>query len=186
MLPSEFENYRRRLTKWRLRATENVLIISVCEKKLGLYRGSRLCFECLVSSAERGRSCREGSLGTPWGLHAVAEKHGSGLPEGAVLVGRQFTGECWFDRADCGPDQKALVTTRILRLRGLEEGINIGPGIDSFNRFIYLHGTNHPNRFPENISAGCLLLNDPDLLTLFNDVPVGTHVWLSEPDCSGA
>lgn len=181
MLDNEFENYRRRLDRLRLRATEHVLIVSLCEKKLGLYHRETLCFTCGVSSARRGRSCREGSLGTPWGLHEVAEKAGAGEPPGTVFVARRSTGRLWFEREDHGPDQKSLVTTRILRLRGLETGTNSGPGIDSFDRFIYLHGTNHPEHFPENISAGCILLRDPDLLRLFESLPSQAHVWLSEP-----
>lgn len=182
MLHSEFENYRRRLERLRLRATDHVLIVSVCEKKLGLYHRETLSFSCPVSSAARGRSCKEGSFGTPWGLHEVAEKAGAGEPMGTVFAARRSTGQRWFERDDHGPDQKALVTTRILRLGGLEPGTNRGPGIDSFERFIYLHGTNHPARFPENLSAGCLLLLDPDLTDLYERVPLNAHVWLSEPE----
>lgn len=181
MLPREFENYCRRLERLHLRATEHALIVSVGEKKLGLYHRETLCFTCQVSAARRGRSCQEGSLGTPWGLHEIAEKAGAGEPPGTVLVARRPTGQRWFEREDHGPGQKPLVTTRILRLRGLENGTNRGPGIDSFERFIYLHGTNHPDRFPENISAGCLLLRDPDLMGLFESVSLHAHVWLSEP-----
>jgi lipoprotein-anchoring transpeptidase ErfK/SrfK len=111
----------------------------------------------------------------------VAEKHGSEATDGMVFVAREPTGERWRDRPDAGPDQKSLVTTRILRLRGLEPGINAGSGIDSFDRYIYIHGTNHPDRFPENISAGCLLMRDDDLIELFEQVPLGTHVWISAP-----
>jgi hypothetical protein len=134
-----------------------------------------------VSFGVKPRSCEAGSYGTPWGLHEIAEKHGAGEPAGMVFISRKPTGARWKDRADAGPDQKSLVTTRILRLRGLEPGVNSGEGIDSFDRYIYIHGTNHPERFPENLSAGCLLMRDSDLIPLFDQVPVGTHVWISAP-----
>ena len=33
-----------------------------------------------------------------------------------------------------------------MRLRGLEEGLNKGPEMDSYDRYIYIHGTNHEDR----------------------------------------
>lgn len=175
------ERYTSRLGELQLSGTKHVLVADLGEKKLALWHRGSCCAEYAVSFGERQRSCCDGSLGTPWGLHVLAEKHGAGEPAGMVFVSREPTGERWEDRADAGPDQKSLVTTRILRLRGLEPGLNSGEGIDSFERFIYIHGTNHPERFPENVSAGCLLMRDPDLLDLFEHVPVGTHVWISAP-----
>ena len=42
-----------------------------------------------------------------------------------------------------------LILTRILTLDGLEDGVNRGPGCDSLERYIYIHGTNQ-----EPCSAG--------------------------------
>ncbi len=148
------------------------------EQKLLHGRGGQVRAAYPFSYSRLPPSCRENSFGTPWGLHAVAEKHGAGAPPGMVFSGRVATGLRWMERADAGPDQPALVTTRILRLRGLEPGLNSGPGCDSFARFIYIHGTNFPERFPENLSKGCLLLRDADLIALFDAVPVGAHVWI--------
>lgn len=70
------------------------------------------------------------------------------------------------------------VTTRILRLRGLEPGRNAGPGVDTYNRYVYIHGTCRPERFPENLSAGCLTLLDDDLIALYDAVPEGALLWI--------
>ena len=164
-----------------LSGTDHVLVIDLGEKKLAFRQAGTCVEDYPISCRKRPRSCRDGSLGTPWGLHEVVEKHGAGEAAGTVFVSRKSTGEHWSDRGDAGPDQKCLVTTRILRLRGLEPGLNAGNGIDSYDRYIYIHGTNHPHRFPENISAGCLLMRDDDLMDLFDKVPVGTHVWISPP-----
>lgn len=126
----------------------------------------------------RPPSCVENSGGTPWGLHAIAEKHGADAPPGTAFVARQPLGH-YRDLPDAGPAQKAYVTTRILWLRGLEPGHNAGPGVDSYARYIYIHGTNHPERFPTRDSGGCLLLRDEDLIALFATVPVGAHVWIA-------
>jgi lipoprotein-anchoring transpeptidase ErfK/SrfK len=91
------------------------------------------------------------------------------------------TGQCWQDARGQGNDGGSLVTTRILRLGGLEPGLNKGEGIDSFDRYIYIHGTNHPDRFPENISAGCILMLDEALIELFDLVTEGSHVLILRP-----
>ena len=98
-----------------------------------------------------------------------------------VFRGRVAIGKRWQDDPELKDNPACLVTTRILRLRGLETGLNAGPGVDTHDRFIYIHGTNHPERFPENISSGCLVLRDEDLLKLFAQIPEGTHVWLGKP-----
>ncbi|HSH09038.1 MAG TPA: L,D-transpeptidase [Oceanipulchritudo sp.] len=178
LLVNYFDAYLECLKRHDLKRTQHVLIVVLCEKNLQFWAGDRLVGSCPVSHSKRPLSCQEGSLGTPWGLHEVAEKHGDGQPAGMVMVGRLPTGQCWSERSDTGPDQPSLVTTRILRLRGLESGLNAGPGIDSFDRYIYIHGTNFPERFPENVSAGCLLLRDQDLLPLYDSVPAGAHVYI--------
>ena len=53
--------------------------------------------------------------------------------------------------------------------------------MDSFDRYIYIHGTNHPVCFPENISAGCILMLDEALMELFDAVPEGSHVFIQRP-----
>ena len=159
-----------------------MLLALLGEKNLVHLAGESAVATYRFSYSERPPSCREGSLGTPCGLHQVADKIGDGAPHGMIFRGRVATGECWQDREDAGPAQRNFVTTRILRLRGLEEGLNAGPGVDSYDRYIYIHGTNHPGRFPDNISHGCLLMQDEDLLRLFDAVPERTHVFISPPE----
>jgi hypothetical protein len=61
-----------------------------------------------------------------------------------------------------------LVLTRILWLEGLEPGVNAGPGIDSHERFIYLHGTSQEHLLGTPASHGCIRLSNRDVITLFN------------------
>ena len=173
-----FESYLQSLQRLNLNRTENVLIADLGEKILKHWRGDECLAACTFSFGKKPLSCREGSNGTPWGLHEIAAKHGGEDPPGMVFIGRVATGERYVDRADAGPDQPTLVVTRILRLRGLEPGLNSGPGIDSFDRFIYIHGTNKPEHFPENISAGCLLLQDEPLIQLYPEIPLHSHVYI--------
>ena len=173
---------RARARELDLREPEHVLLVRLGERKMAhlAHRAGdwRLAATMLCTGSPRPPSNQEGSLATPLGLHAVDEKFGHGVPAGTVFVGRVNTGKTYAERADAGPDQKALVTTRILWLAGLEPGFNAGGAVDTKARYIYIHGTNHPDKFPEPHSSGCLNLRDDDLIRLYAEVPVGTWVWI--------
>lgn len=177
---NELEAYRTRARALDLQSPDHVIVADLGEQILRLHetRSGSVLGEWPVSSGKRPRSCRQDSLGTPWGLHEVAEKYGDNAPPGMVFKGRVATGRRWQDLPEEADATGSLVTTRILRLRGLEPGLNAGPGVDSYDRYIYIHGTNRPGAFPQNISSGCLLMRDPDLLALYESVPTGTHVWI--------
>ncbi len=130
-----------------------------------------------VSTSKRPPSCEEDSLGTPWGLHQVEEKIGEGEAVGMVFKGRVPTGKT-FDRYEGEEAEGNLITTRILRLRGMEEGLNSGGNCDSWNRYIYIHGTNHEDRIGSPASSGCVQLTNEDMLDVFERVPVGTKLLI--------
>jgi lipoprotein-anchoring transpeptidase ErfK/SrfK len=167
-----------------MEVTDDVLLAFLGEKKLEHWRRDpgvahwRREAIYAVSSGKNPPSCVAGSEGTPWGLHCVAEKFGEGASAGTVFIGRVSTGERYFERQDAGPEQRMFVTTRILRLRGLEAGLNAGAGVDSYDRYIYIHGTTRPEQFPENLSGGCLTLLDEPLIELYGAVPEGSLVWI--------
>lgn len=166
------------LQRQDLEPTQHVVIADLGEKNLKLLKPGQEENTFPFSFSKRPISCEENSLGTPWGLHEVTEKYGEGEPAGMVFEGRKAIGKCWHELPDTSPEQPCSVTTRILRLKGLEDGLNSGPGVDSYNRYIYIHGTNHPDKFPMNISAGCLVMLDEALIQLYDQVPVGTHVMI--------
>ena len=109
----------------------------------------------------------------------VCEKIGEGEPEGMVFKGRRPIGLRYWE-CDPGEQRKNLITTRILRLHGLEEGVNRGGDHDTFARMVYLHGTNHEDRIGQPASAGCLQVTNEDALELFELVPVGTHLLIEK------
>lgn len=134
----------------------------------------------MISTGRNGLSCVENSGGTPTGLHVVCEKIGDGEPLDSVFVGRKPIGKTWRElKAEGEPPEKARVTTRILRLKGLEEGVNSGPGVDSCARYIYIHGTVFESEIGTPTSAGCITLLNRDILELFNAVPEGTLVHVT-------
>jgi hypothetical protein len=159
--------------------TEHCLCVKIGEQKLYHFHGEELEKAYVISTSAKPPSCVENSLGTPTGLHEVAEKIGDGAVPGMVFKSRVATGGTWREAL---PEEmrKNLVTTRILRLRGLEPGHNAGPGCDSYDRYIYIHGTNHPEKLGQPQTAGCPVLSDADVIELFDKVPEGSLVWMEQ------
>ena len=61
---------------------------------------------------------------------------------------------------------------------GLEEGINRGGSVDSFARYVYIHGTNHEENLGKPASSGCLQVANLDAVELFDLVPLKTHLFI--------
>ena len=71
-----------------------------------------------------------------------------------------------------------IVTSRILWLKGLEEGLNLGPGVDSMSRYIYIHGTAEEGLIGKPASDGCVRMYNSDVIYLFKKVDTNTQVWI--------
>jgi UDP-N-acetylmuramate-alanine ligase len=132
-------------------------------------------FDC--STSRFGHGIRENSLKTPPGVHRIRQKIGSGAPLGRIFKDRIDTGTNW----DPSSIEDNLILTRILRLEGLEEGINKGAGVDSYERYIYIHGTNREEMIGTPLSHGCVCLRNPDIIRLFETVREGTVVTIEPP-----
>ena len=158
--------------------TSRRLIVSIKWQEMALLEGTNPASIYTVSTSKNPPSCLEDSFGTPLGLHALAGKIGADAPAGMVFKGRQpLRHYSLFDPEE----QKAnLITSRILRLCGLEPGKNSGPGCDSYDRYIYIHGTNHENRIGQPFSGGCIEMHNQDVIDLFNQVDSGDLVWITE------
>ncbi len=130
-----------------------------------------------ASTSRFGNGSRENSLKTPLGLHRIKEKYGAGAPAGRVFQDREDKGIDW-DHSQTGDN---LILTRILRLEGLEEGINKGPGVDSYERYIYIHGTGREDLIGTPLSHGCVCLRNHDVIRLFETVKEGTLVYIDPP-----
>jgi hypothetical protein len=128
--------------------------------------------EYTTSTSRFGIGQVSGSYRTPAGLHRVAEKHGTGQPIGTSYRGRKPVGLLW----DGEPE--APVPHRILWLEGLEPGLNRGGAVDSYARYIYIHGVADEQTLGRAVSAGCIHLAARDLIPLYDEIPCGTLVWI--------
>jgi len=156
------------------------IIIDISEQLLYLFENDTCIQKFPISSSKFGIGNQSGSNKTPLGLHYIARKIGSTVPYGGILKGRKFTGEIAEIYIDETNSQKDVITTRILWLKGLETGVNKGGKIDSYNRYIYIHGTNEEGLIGKPSSQGCIRMKNSDIIKLFNMVSINTPVYISE------
>jgi hypothetical protein len=159
--------------------SERLIVVSISRQLLAFYRDGQLVKSYVVSTSLRPPSNVKNSLGTPRGLHEIAEKHGAGAPPGIVFVSRVSTGQ-HFSELPASEQGKALVTTRILWLRGLEPGVNAGGEVDTYDRYVYIHGTNQEEKLGTPASAGCVVMGNLDVIELFDQVRTRDQVLIAD------
>ncbi len=143
---------------------DQIIVVDTKQRILALYENEKLVTTFPVSTAKAGKGGLEGSLKTPYGIHTIVEKIGADQPLGTIFESREPTGETW----EVGDDRENLILTRILRLAGTVVGINKGPRVDSYDRYIYIHGTNREDAIGrEDVSHGCILMTNADMVELF-------------------
>ena len=127
-----------------------------------------------ISTSRFGLGQIAGSQRTPLSLHRVADKIGGGWPIGTVFQARRPIGFTWLGLPN------ASIVHRILWLEGLEPGLNRGGNVDSYRRYIYVHGFSDETTLGRPASCGCIHLAAADLLPLFQQIPLGTLLWICE------
>lgn len=152
------------------------IIISIADQKLYLQRKGKLIKTYRVSTSKYGIGNKNNSFKTPLGKHMISSKIGRKARLGSIFRNRRNTKKI----AKIGSDfDKDLITTRILRLQGLEPGKNKGKGIDTFCRCIYIHGTAEEHLIGKPASHGCIRMKNRDIIELFDLAPRGTRVLIS-------
>lgn len=131
-----------------------------------------------ISSGRNGAGERDGSGCTPRGQHFIRALIGAGLPSGTVFRGRRPTGETYTPVLAEKHPGRDWILSRILWLCGREWGKNRGPGVDTFRRFIYIHGTPDSEPMGVPLSHGCIRMRNADVIDLFDRVRPGTAVLI--------
>jgi lipoprotein-anchoring transpeptidase ErfK/SrfK len=156
------------------------IVVDISEQKLYLYEGHQATADNLVesypvSTSKYGIGSRAGSNKTPLGRHFIKDKIGAGAQERMIFKARRPTGSlAEIDAKGVGD----LVTSRIMWLKGLEPGKNSGRGVDSYKRYIYIHGTAEEYKIGEEASHGCVRMYNRDVIDLFDRVKEGTKVYI--------
>ena len=145
----------------------NEVIVSVKEQKLMLLQNGARVTTYPVSTSKFGLGDGYGTMATPVGAMAVAQKIGDHAPLGAVFHRRRFTGEILKPNA---PGRDPIIT-RIIWLRGLEAST-----ARAFPRCIYIHGTPQEKLIGRPASYGCIRMKSKDVTELYSQLPVGAVV----------
>lgn len=133
-----------------------------------------------VSTSMYGAGNENGSFKTPLGEHSIAQKIGHECSPNEVFIGRQPQGVLDELRAQAHPLPDDIITSRILWLQGLQPGINQGEGIDSHERYIYIHGTSDEEKIGQPVSHGCVRMLNADVIELFDNVSDDCRVLIQE------
>jgi len=157
---------------------ESLIVVNVPSQQLFLLKKGKIDIIYSISTSVYGTGSEVNSYKTPLGRHKISEKIGEGLPEGAILKGRRWTGAIANIIKEPIDTEFDVVTSRILWLTGLEEGKNLGSGVDSKSRYIYIHGTAEEGLIGKPASDGCVRMHNSDVISLFNTVNVDTEVWI--------
>lgn len=181
-----------------VRPTRFVLVISIAEQRMALYEREReldrepadepgggkqagrrfpaygFREQFRVSTSRFGAGQEMHSNRTPLGLHRIARKVGGGYPIGTVFKSRRPIGFTWEGQL------RPEIVHRILWLEGLEPGRNRGGNVDTFARYVYIHGFGDETTLGRPQSRGCVHLSASDLLPLYDRLPAGTLVWIAE------
>lgn len=159
----------------------NSININITEQQLRLLDDEgNLIHQYPVSTSKYGTGNQNGSEQTPLGLHRIKDKLGGAMPVNEVFIGRVPHGnldEC-IERGVDLPDD--VIMSRIMWLEGMEPGRNKGGYVDTYQRYIYIHGTNHEADIGRPSSIGCIRMCNQDIVELFRLVDVGTEVLIEE------
>jgi lipoprotein-anchoring transpeptidase ErfK/SrfK len=159
-------------------AFEEILFVSIKEQKLYHIKDDKIVKEYVISSSAYGTGNKAGSNKTPLGLHKVNQKYGDKTPINGRMVGRVFYEEIATIYTDSTKSKTDDVTSRIFWLEGLEKGKNKGDGIDSYKRYIYIHGTSEEGRLGKPASHGCIRMKNKEVIGLYKAIEVGTLVLI--------
>src|SRR3989442_307318 len=154
--------------------TRFILTVSVTEQQMSLFALKRTPYappqyqfrgSFVVSTSSYGTGQVMNSNQTPLGLHRIAEKIGAGQPIGTVFRSRKGVGLTWQGKPD------ATIVHRILWLEGLEPQFNCDGNVDTFRRYIYIHGFGDETTLGRPKSHGCIHMAAEDLIPLFDRLP---------------
>jgi lipoprotein-anchoring transpeptidase ErfK/SrfK len=157
---------------------DEILFVSVKEQKMYHIVENTIVKAYLVSTAKKGVGNQKNSDMTPNGLHYIKEKHGGKTPQNGRMIGRVFYGQIATIYSDTTSSKTDDITSRILWLSGMEKDINKGGNVDSYNRYIYIHGTSEEGKIGTPASHGCIRMLNTDVIELYAKIKIGVKVLI--------
>ena len=150
--------------------------VNISKQILSLFEGDDVIKQYTISTAKSGPGEQMDSECTPRGKHLIREKIGAGCVANTVFVGREPTGELYHPELREQFPDRDWILTRILWLSGCEAGKNKGGNVDSYDRYIYIHGGPDDLAMGVPGSRGCIRMRNADMIELFDLVDTETGV----------
>jgi hypothetical protein len=173
--------------------SEKYILVIPSKQMLFLISKGAAIFSYPVSTSKFGLGNQNDSFKTPPGLHYIADKIGEDMPKMTIFKGRRTLvnnltladldlPENTDIRNEHFATHDDVITSRILWLKGHEDGVNKGDNIDSYSRYIYIHGTAHEDKIGTPDSHGCVRMNNNDVIELFDNTFVSMPVLIANED----
>ena len=154
------------------------IVIDISEQRLYLVNNLQIIKSFPISSSKFGEGSIENSYKTPLGSHEIKDKIGYNVKKNTIFNSRINTMRPAKIITKPVDSENDFITSRIMWLDGLEYGKNKGEGIDSFSRYIYIHGTHEEGLIGKKASHGCIRMFNNDVIELFDEVQEGTYVLI--------
>ena len=162
--------------------SKHIITVNIASQLLQVERRGNILFSSRIATGRKGVGERNGSECTPRGWHVIRASRvaciGAGSVTNTVFRGRRATGEIYTPALRQQSPERDWMLTRILWLSGLEPGFNRLYDVDTMRRYIYIHGCPDEDVMGIPSSHGCIKMHNTDLITLFDLIPVGTHVLI--------
>lgn len=161
-----------------IKRTPQWLYVSIAQSRMYHYVEKELEDIFVISTSVYGINSLKNSFGTPLGLHTITEKIGDNAQLNTVFIGRKDTGKSAQEFPDW--QTKGYVTTRILRLRGLEPGKNQGGNVDTYARYIYIHGIPDETKIGTPCTHGCIGMLNREVMYFFEKIKANSLVLIAD------
>ena len=152
--------------------------VDISEQRLYLIENSLIKASYPISTSKYGEGSIENSFKTPLGKHSIKEMIGEEAKINTIFTSRINTKRSATIIDQFEDTDNDYVTSRIMWLDGEEDGLNKGGNVDSFRRYIYIHGTHEEGLIGTKASHGCIRMFNYDVIELFNLVNIGTKVLI--------
>ena len=152
--------------------------VDISEQRLYLIENSLIKASYPISTSKYGEGSIENSFKTPLGKHSIKEMIGEEAEINTIFTSRINTKRSATIIDQFEDTDNDYVTSRIMWLDGEEDGLNKGGKVDSFRRYIYIHGTHEEGLIGTKASHGCIRMFNYDVIELFNLVNIGTKVLI--------
>jgi lipoprotein-anchoring transpeptidase ErfK/SrfK len=158
---------------------ENLYIeVDISEQRLYVIENTLIKASYPVSTSKYGEGSLENSFKTPLGNHSIKEMFGKEAKLNTIFTSRINTQRSAVIIDQFMDTEDDYVTSRIIWLDGEEDGLNKGGNVDSYKRYIYIHGTHEEGLIGTKASHGCIRMFNYDVIELFNLVNIGTKVLI--------